>query len=194
MSGDRFDHLFVQPSSFDASVAFYRDALGWKVAFAYGGKGEPRLACLSSEAVSVVLAEPHPAEDKSKTHGINGTRPTLHLCVDDVDERYRALAGIALFAPERTHWGTRWFVARDPDGNLIAFEQKEGAQAPVPLEAINATVARMEARLSASSELWGVYQSLKPRFERDLTASARDIALAKSAALMVLQGVQQWKS
>lgn len=28
------------------------------------------------------------------------------------------------FRPELTHWGTRWFVARDPDGNLLAFEQE----------------------------------------------------------------------
>ncbi len=34
-----------------------------------------------------------------------------------------AKSGRALFAPQPTHWGTLWFVARDPDGNLIAFEQ-----------------------------------------------------------------------
>lgn len=188
MSRDRFDHLFVQPSSFNASLAFYRDALGWKVEYSWGGSGEPRGACLASEAVSIVLAEPHLAEDNAKTHGINGTRPTLHLWVDDVDQRYHALAGVAQFAPERTHWGTRWFVARDPDGNLIAFEQKDRAQPPVPLEELLATIERMEARLAGSSELWAVYVALKPRFERDLGASARDVALAKSAALMVLQG------
>lgn len=185
---DRFDHLFVQPASFDDSLAFYRDVLGWKLVFAWGGKGEPRGACLSSGAMSVVLAEPHPAEDKSKTHGINGTRPTLHLRVDDVERRYEELskAKVALFAPEPTHWGTRWFVVRDPDGNLIAFEEKDA----VKTEELEATVARMEARLSGSGDLWEVYQSLKARFERDLAASARDVALAKSAALMVLQ---EWK-
>jgi uncharacterized glyoxalase superfamily protein PhnB len=126
---DRFDHIFVQPESFDASLAFYRDALGWRVLFSSTREGEPRLAALGSGAMTIVLAEPHPAEDKSKTHGINGTRPTIHLRVDDIEERYRELsgAGAALFAPERTHWGTRWFVARDPDGNLIAFEQSIGA-------------------------------------------------------------------
>jgi uncharacterized glyoxalase superfamily protein PhnB len=129
MARDRFDHLFVQPSSFDASLAFYRDTLGWKVAYSWGEKGEPRGACLRSEAMSIVLAEPHPAQDRSKTHGINGTRPTLHLAVEDVDARYAELSksGAALFAPERTHWGTRWFVAKDPDGNLIAFEQKDAS-------------------------------------------------------------------
>lgn len=123
---DRFDHLFVQPGAYDASLAFYRDALGWSVRFAWGGEGgEPRGACLASAGgATIVLAEAHPAADHSKTHGINGTRPTLHLAVDDVDARYAELRSVALFAPEATHWGTRWFVARDPDGNLIAFEER----------------------------------------------------------------------
>ena len=126
MTQDQFDHVFVQPSSFDDSLAFYRDALGWKVMFSWGENGEPRGASLSSGAMSIVLAEPHPAEDKSKSHGINGTRPTVHLLVEDLDQRYEqiSIAGVALFAPESTHWGTRWFVAKDPDGNLIAYEQK----------------------------------------------------------------------
>lgn len=126
MTQDRFDHVFVEPSSFDASLAFYRDALGWKVMFSWGENGEPRGASLSSGAMTIVLAEPHPTKDKSKSHGINGTRPTMHLLVEDIEERYEQIskAGVALFAPETTHWGTRWFVARDPDGNLIAYEQK----------------------------------------------------------------------
>ena len=129
MTQDRFDHIFVQPTSFDASLAFYRDALGWKVLFEWGSAGEPRGIGLSSGAMMIVLAEDHPASDKSKTHGINGTRPTVHLRVADIDERYAELhkAGVALFAPERTHWGTRWFIAKDPDGNLIAFEQQDSA-------------------------------------------------------------------
>jgi catechol 2,3-dioxygenase-like lactoylglutathione lyase family enzyme len=131
MADDRFDHVFVEPASFDASLAFYRDALGWSERFAWGGPGgggrEPRGVFLAAPGgAAVVLAEPHPAADHSKSHGINGTRPTLHLMVDDVDARHAELAakGAALFAPEATHWGTRWFVARDPDGNLIAFEQR----------------------------------------------------------------------
>lgn len=129
MSQDRFDHVFVQPASFDASLAFYRDTLGWALEFAWGEAGEPRGASLNSGAMRIVLAEPHPAADKSKTYGINGTRPTLHLRVDDIDARHAELArsGAALFAPEPTHWGTRWFVARDPDGNLIAFEQADAS-------------------------------------------------------------------
>ena len=91
MPTDRFDHVFVQPASFDASLAFYRDTLGWAVEFAWGEAGEPRGASLSSGAMRIVLAEPHAAEDKSKTHGSNGTRPTLHLRVDDLDARHADL-------------------------------------------------------------------------------------------------------
>jgi catechol 2,3-dioxygenase-like lactoylglutathione lyase family enzyme len=127
MASDRFDHVFVEPASFDASLAFYRDTLGWTERFSWGGAGQPRgVNLVSPGGMTIVMAEPHPATDHSKSHGINGTRPTLHLMVDDVDARHAELAAkdAALFAPEATHWGTRWFVARDPDGNLIAFEQR----------------------------------------------------------------------
>jgi predicted enzyme related to lactoylglutathione lyase len=53
------------------------------------------------------------------------------------------------------------------------------------------TVQRMEARLSSQHEPWRCYQELVPRFEKDLAASPRDVALAKSAALMMLQALAQ---
>jgi GNAT superfamily N-acetyltransferase/uncharacterized glyoxalase superfamily protein PhnB len=124
-TADRFDHLFVEPASFDAAVVFYRDGLGWAERFAWGAPGQPRGIALDGGGVSIVLAERHVADDHSKSHGINGVRPTVHVAVDDLDARHAELAakGLALFAPETTHWGVRWFVVRDPDGNLIAFEQ-----------------------------------------------------------------------
>lgn len=125
MPADRFDHLFIEPSSFDATLRFYRDQLGWSESFSWGGGGAPRGVGLSGGGVSLVLAERHAAQDHSKSHGINGVRPTVHLVVEDLEARYRELAaqGLPLFAPETTHWGTQWFVVRDPDGNLVAYEQ-----------------------------------------------------------------------
>lgn len=127
MPADRFDHLFIAPRSFDAALAFYRDALGWAVEQAWGGDGEPRGAILASGAgMQIVLAEPHAAADRAWSHGIHGVRPTLHLAVDDLDARYAQLApgATVVVEPEATHWGTRWFVVKDPDDNLIAFEQR----------------------------------------------------------------------
>ncbi len=126
MSSERFDHLFVEPSSYEATVTFYKDQLGWQEVFSWGKSGEPRGVSLSGGGVSIVIAERHAATDHSKSHGINGHRPTVHLKVADLDAKYRQLQafGLPLFPPEPTHWGTRWFVVRDPDGNLIAYEQE----------------------------------------------------------------------
>jgi catechol 2,3-dioxygenase-like lactoylglutathione lyase family enzyme len=125
LSDDDFDHLFVQPQSFDASRDFYVGTLGWQVLYDWGGDGGPRGACLGSGRMRLVLAEKHAAADHSQRDGVSGARPTLHLKVKDIEARHAELqpSGCVLFAPERTHWGSRWFVARDPDGNLIAFEQ-----------------------------------------------------------------------
>lgn len=153
MPADRFDHLFIQPADFDAALAFYRDRLGWRVLWSWGGPGEPRGAGLASAGVTLVLAEPHPAADRSKTHGIRGTRPTLHLRVDDITRRHAQLGDAAQFPPEATHWGTQWFVAADPDGNLIAFEQ---ADDPPRASAIRIFVRELAAARSFYADTLGL--------------------------------------
>jgi Protein of unknown function (DUF1653) len=59
-----------------------------------------------------------------------------------------------------------------------------------------ATVQRMEARLSASNsaavqQLMPHYHQLAVRFEQDLAARERDVLLAKSSALMLVQAATQ---
>jgi uncharacterized glyoxalase superfamily protein PhnB len=128
---DRFDHLFVAPADYDAALTFYRDTLGWQVDFSWGGEGDPpeprgcQLGAGASGGMRLVLAEQHASDDHSWSHGINGRRPTLHLRVDDLDARFAAItdASVIVVKPEATHWGTRWFVVKDPDDNLIAYEQ-----------------------------------------------------------------------
>jgi len=61
-------------------------------------------------------------------------------------------------------------------------------------EELRATAERMEARLAALAdpsliEPWRIYEELRARFEKDLAGSPRDVALARSAALMVLQAL-----
>ena len=132
MPSDRFSHLFIAPSDFDRSVAFYHDALQWSIVASWGGNGEPRGIVLRGGTVEVVLAERHPSEDHSWSHGVNRTRPTLHVEVDDLEMRFAELAARAqvVVQPEATHWRTRWFVVADPDANLIAFEQPTKRSGP----------------------------------------------------------------
>ena len=122
---DRFHHLFIRPADFEASLAFYRDVLGWTVTENWGGNGKGRGAMLSGGGIKVVLAEETP---ESKGNGADERGPDVHLDIHDIDERFRALPKGAhvVTEPQSTHWGTRWFVVRDPDGNLIAFEELHG--------------------------------------------------------------------
>lgn len=115
---DRFHHLFIAPSNFDASLAFYRDVLGWIVTETWGGNGSDRGVILSGGGVKVVIVE-------NASIGEDGARPQLHLDIHDIDKRFVAMPKGAhvVKAPEETHWGTRWFVVKDPDGNVIAFEE-----------------------------------------------------------------------
>lgn len=129
MSADRFDHLFIAPHDFERAARFYRDGLGWRTVAQWGGDGAPRGVVLDGGTVGVVLAERHAADDHSWSHGVNGGRPTLHLEVDDLDARFASLAADVevVVRPEATHWGRRWFVVADPDGNLIAYNQRRDA-------------------------------------------------------------------
>ncbi len=125
---DTFDHLFIAPSNFAATLSFYRDQLGWSVLYEWGNASpnaaSARGAMLSGGGVKIVIAEPHQSDDSAWSANISGVRPTLHLRVDDLDARFTQLAANVklVVPPELTHWGTRWFVVADPDDNLIAFE------------------------------------------------------------------------
>lgn len=124
---DRFHHLFIEPSDFDASLAFYRDILGWAVTDDWGGSGSTRGATLSGGGIKVVVAE-RPVDTRSRINPTQGARFNVHLDIHDIDARFRAIpkGDHIVIEPEPTHWGTRWFVVRDPDGNLIAFEELHG--------------------------------------------------------------------
>jgi catechol 2,3-dioxygenase-like lactoylglutathione lyase family enzyme len=123
MLSDRFDHLFFSPRDFDKSRKFYCEILGWQVMSEWTDDHGKRGAILNGGGVRVVLAEPH---DKSEIHNSRSPHsPTLHLDIHDADKRFAEIpAGDHIVqTPQDNHWGTRWFVLRDPDGNLIAFNE-----------------------------------------------------------------------
>jgi catechol 2,3-dioxygenase-like lactoylglutathione lyase family enzyme len=114
---DRFHHFFVHTRDYDRSLGFYRDALGWSVTRSWGEDGKPRGAILSGGGVKVVLSE----EDVTGS----GSQPDVFFDIHDIEARFRALPkDVEVVVPPRpSPWGTRWFVIRDPDGNLLAFEE-----------------------------------------------------------------------
>ena len=116
---DRFDHLFISPADFDKSLAFYRDVLGWSVLREWGGPGESRGAVVSGGGVKIVLAE--------QGRGSESHRPQVQLDIHDVNLRFKLMpkGDHVVSPPGPTHWGTKCFVVRDPDGNLIAFEEHQ---------------------------------------------------------------------
>jgi catechol 2,3-dioxygenase-like lactoylglutathione lyase family enzyme len=124
---DRFHHLFIEPADYEVSLAFYRDVLGWAVIEDWGGAGAERGATLSGGGIKVVIAQ-RSAASRRLLNGADVARFNVHLDIHDIDARFRVLpkGEHVVVEPEPTHWGTRWFVVRDPDGNVIAFEELHG--------------------------------------------------------------------
>jgi len=114
---DRFDHLAIAAADFDKSLAFYRDVLGWRVMDEWPDRGVGRGAVLTGGGIRLVLSERDAA-------GVEPS-PRLHLDIHDIDQRFGEMPTGAHIVrpPEQTQWGTRWFVVKDPDGNVIAFEE-----------------------------------------------------------------------
>ncbi len=116
----------------ERSTAFYRDRLGFTVAFQDEG-----FTKLQRDAVEVHLWV---ANDESwRTR--DGTCPVVsgaesfisgtHSCrigMEDVDGLYRALQPLGIVHPngqiEDMPWGTREFGITDPDNNLITFFER----------------------------------------------------------------------
>ncbi len=128
---DRFDHLYIEPADFDASLTFYRQILGWQVMSEWKDSQGTRGVQLSGGAIRLVLAE-HPRCGE-RASGTGAHAPVIHLDIHDADARFARIppGEHIITAPENNHWGTRWFVVRDPDGNRLAFnEMRQRAHRP----------------------------------------------------------------
>ncbi len=119
-----FDHIFIAPKNWDASLSFYKNNLGFNLITSWGEKSTGRGAVLKNGSFTIVIAEEYENKgDHAWSSGFNGSRPTIHLNTENVDQVYENLKNKedVVIKPENNHWQTRWMVVKDPDNNLIAF-------------------------------------------------------------------------
>lgn len=124
---EKFNYLFIQPRDWTQSFQFYTEILGWKVTNKFGEASEAsRFANISYGEFNMILAEDHDLTEPSKKKATYLTKGkiSLHFRTDDVDSTFAKVSDgphIVVY-PENTHWGTRWFVVEDPDGNQFAWQ------------------------------------------------------------------------
>lgn len=107
-------------SDITASIAHYRDALGFTVTFQYGDPTS--YTCLCRDEVALHLLAAH------RTHRLPGNGG-ICVFVSDVDGVYAELAGRGakvIKPPENYDYGMRDFDVVDLDGNQMTF----GMEAP----------------------------------------------------------------
>ena len=119
----------------EASLAFYRDTLGFDVRLDVG-KGTMRWITVGppdQPGTSIVLAPPaaNPGitDDERQTIAemmAKGTYAVLLLATKDLDgtfERIQASAAEVIQEPTEQPYGVRDFAVRDPAGNLIRVQE-----------------------------------------------------------------------
>lgn len=119
----------------EASLAFYRDTLGFEVRqqVEYGGMHWNTVGPPGQPGTSIVLhppgADPGITDDERRTIAemmAKGTYASINLATEDLDGAFERLqAGDADIVQEPTDqpWGVRDCAVRDPAGNLIRIQQ-----------------------------------------------------------------------
>jgi len=119
-----------------ASLAFYRDALGFEVRkqVEYGGLHWNTVGPPDQPEVNIVLhppgADPGVTDDERRVIAemmAKGTYASLMLATDDLDgtfERVQASGAEVVQEPTEQPWGERDCAFRDPAGNMIRIQQR----------------------------------------------------------------------
>lgn len=127
---------FLPTSDPEASLAFYRDALGFEVRQDVGG-GEMRWITVGPAGqpeVSIVLyppfADPDITEDERRAISemmAKGTYTAIHLATKDLDAAFEKLQADdkveVVQEPTDQQWGVRDAALRDPAGNMIRLNE-----------------------------------------------------------------------
>ena len=126
---------FLPHDDAEASLAFYRDTLGFEVRndVGYGGKRWITVGAPDASGPSIVLfppgSDPGVTDDERRTIAemmAKGTYASINLATADLDATFAKLeAGGAEIVQEPTEqpYGVRDCAVRDPAGNLIRINE-----------------------------------------------------------------------
>jgi catechol 2,3-dioxygenase-like lactoylglutathione lyase family enzyme len=107
-----------------ASIAFYRDALGFEVGERWEDGGELRGVEMTAGSVAFMLSQDDWKKGRNRDKG-QGVRIfcATDQDVDRIAERARA-AGATLEHEPRDEWGMRAFALADPDGYRLTIARE----------------------------------------------------------------------
>ena len=108
-----------------ASVAWYRDVIGFVVDQVYEREGQLRAATLKAGAVRILLGQDNGAKgwDRVKGQGFSLQFVTAQSA-DALAERIRTRGGTLHTEPTDTQWGTRVLRVQDPDGFMLVISSE----------------------------------------------------------------------
>ena len=104
-----------------------KDWYGWAIESQFGEASDAsRFANLANGDFKMILAEDHDVTEPSNkpvTYLTKG-KIMLYFQTKDVDASFAKIknGSHVVVKPENNHWGTRWFVVEDPDGNQFAWQ------------------------------------------------------------------------
>ncbi|HXR45618.1 MAG TPA: VOC family protein [Pseudolysinimonas sp.] len=127
----QYTHITV--NDVDASIAFYRDALGLEIIqdVSSGGHRWLTFGTDSQPGLGIVLSDPHAGRSAADGDALQelltkGVLPNIVFSSDDVDaafERVRASGAEVLQEPVEQGWGPKDCAFRDPSGNTVRISQ-----------------------------------------------------------------------
>ncbi|HEX6576188.1 MAG TPA: VOC family protein [Gemmatimonadaceae bacterium] len=105
-----------------ASVAWYRDALGFAVEREMTRDGALRAVALRAGEVRLLLNQDDGAKGTDRVKGAGlSLMLTTRQTVDDVAARIKAYGGELVSEPADQPWGARTFRVHDPDGFALVI-------------------------------------------------------------------------
>ena len=129
-------HVPVHAPDVDATVAFYRDALGLEVVndVPYGEFRWVTLATPGSSVGQIVVSQPHAGRSEQEGDQIAalvalGAFGPYVFTTDDLDAAFETARasglGEVLQEPMEQGWGVRDCAFRDPAGNMVRLGQRQ---------------------------------------------------------------------